>query len=118
MPQLDLTILHVASATDSAAFYARLLGQAPEEASATFALFRSGPGAGIGLWQRDGVEPSSAGAPGNSELAFLAPDVDAVHAEWAAAGVTILQPPTDMDFGRCFTAQDPDGHRLRVFRPG
>ena len=30
-------------------------------------------------------------------------------------GVKILQPPTDMDFGRTFVALDPDGHRLRVF---
>jgi hypothetical protein len=30
----------------------------------------------------------------------------------------ILQPPTEMDFGRTFTAADPDGHRLRVFKPG
>jgi uncharacterized glyoxalase superfamily protein PhnB len=37
-------------------------------------------------------------------LVRLATDVDAVHAERAAAGVTILQPPADMDFGRCFTA--------------
>ncbi|WP_145140306.1 VOC family protein [Roseomonas gilardii] len=118
MPQLDLTILYVASATDSAAFYARLLGHAPEEASATFALFRTSPGAGIGLWRRDGVEPPPTGMPGTSELAFLATDVDATHAEWLAAGITILQPPTEMDFGRCFTARDLDGHRLRVFRPG
>ncbi|USQ72880.1 hypothetical protein NF552_06775 [Roseomonas mucosa] len=37
-------------------------------------------------------------------LVRLATDVDAVHAERAAADVTILQPPADMDFGRCFTA--------------
>ncbi|WP_345939366.1 VOC family protein [Roseomonas gilardii] len=70
------------------------------------------------MWRRDGAEPPPSGMPGTSELAFLATDVDATHAEWLAADVTILQPPTEMDFGRCFTARDPDGHRLRVFRPG
>ena len=53
-----------------------------------------------------------------SEVAFIANDVDATHAEWLAKGTTILQGPTDMDFGRTFTAADPDGHRLRVFKPG
>ena len=48
-------------------------------------------------------------------LVRLATDVDAVHAERAAAGVTILQPPADMDFGRCFTAQDPDGPACASF---
>ncbi len=30
-------------------------------------------------------------------------------------GVEIIQPPMEADFGRTFTAVDPDGHRLRVF---
>lgn len=29
--------------------------------------------------------------------------------------MTILQTPTDMDFGRTFVALDPDKHRLRVY---
>jgi predicted enzyme related to lactoylglutathione lyase len=48
----------------------------------------------------------------------MAADVDAVHADWAARGLAIAQPPTELDFGRTFVALDPDGHRLRVFKPG
>ncbi len=54
------------------------------------------------------------------EIALTVTDdatLDATHAAWAAKGLSILQPPTDMDFGRTFVALDPDGHRLRVFRP-
>jgi len=31
--------------------------------------------------------------------------------------VSILQGPTDMEFGRTFVGLDPDGHRLRIFAP-
>jgi len=41
--------------------------------------------------------------------------VDVIYDEWKAKGVTILMPPADLDFGRCFVAADPDGHRLRVY---
>ena len=40
-----------------------------------------------------------------------------IHEAWVSRGVTIAQAPTDLDFGRTFVALDPDGHRLRVFRP-
>ncbi|HYM02579.1 MAG TPA: VOC family protein [Stellaceae bacterium] len=54
------------------------------------------------------------------EIAFTTPSsaaVDATHREWAKRGLTILQPPIDLDFGRTFLARDPDGNRLRVFAP-
>jgi predicted enzyme related to lactoylglutathione lyase len=117
MPDLSLVILYVGSPEASARFYAELLGQAPAEASATFAMFRLPSGIGLGLWSRHTVEPAAAGSGGGTELAFTARDVDAVHAEWSARGLTIAQAPTDLDFGRAFVALDPDGHRLRVFAP-
>ena len=118
MPEFSFILLPVADPTASAAFYERLLGRTAVEASPTFAMLPLREGVMLGLWQRDGVEPAPAAAPGGSEVAFIAADVDATHADWAAKGTAILQPPTDMDFGRTFTAADPDGHRLRVFRPG
>jgi predicted enzyme related to lactoylglutathione lyase len=117
-----LVILYVDSPPASAAFYAGLLGREPTEASATFAMFPLQGGIGLGLWSRHTVEPAAAAAGqsagGGGEVAFLSDDVDATHADWQARGLTILQPPTEMDFGRSFVALDPDGHRLRVFKPG
>ena len=57
--------------------------------------------------------------PCTGEIYLKAPvsgaeDVDAAHADWAARGIAILQPPEDAEFGRSFVAADPDGHRLRV----
>ena len=111
MPDLSLVILYVDSPTASAAFYADLLGRAPAEQSPTFAMFPL-PSASASA-----VVPSHRrtcrGGPGRgAEIAFVAPDVDAIHADWVERGLKIAQPPTELDFGRTFVALDPDGHRL------
>lgn len=116
MPSFSLVILYVDSPPASAAFYARLLGREPIEASPTFAMFNLAFGAALGLWSRHTVEPPAT-AVGGGEVAFTAMDVDAVHAKWMAQGLAIVQEPADLDFGRTFVALDPDGHRLRVFAP-
>jgi predicted enzyme related to lactoylglutathione lyase len=120
MPAPNFTILYVDNPPASAAFYAGLLGQQAAETSPTFALFALPSGLMLGLWSRHTVEPAATAAGGGAEVAFTvasADAVDAAHAEWSGRGLKILQPPTDMDFGRTFVALDPDGHRLRVFSP-
>lgn len=112
----SLVILYVASPAASAEFYAGLLGQAPDEASPGFAMFRL-PGFGLGLWARDAVLPAAPGSGGGGEIVFMVADVDAVFAEWSARGVAMAQAPADAEFGRSFVAHDPDGNRLRVMRP-
>lgn len=120
MPDPNLVILYVESAPASAAFYARLLGRAPVESSPGFAMFVLGSGIRLGLWARATVAPVADAPGGAVELCFAVPraEVDALHAAWTARGLTVVQPPTDMEFGRTFTALDPDGHRLRVYAPG
>lgn len=116
-PNASLVILYVADPPASAAFYAGLLGAEPAELSPTFAMIPLPCGIGLGLWSRRTVEPAAAAGGGGAEIAFVAADVDAVHADWTGRGLTVAQPPTTMDFGRTFVALDPDGHRLRVFTP-
>jgi Glyoxalase/Bleomycin resistance protein/Dioxygenase superfamily len=70
----------------------------------------------LGRGARDTVEPAATTGIGG-EIAFAVADVDtahALHADWVGRGLTILQPPTDMDFGRTSAGLDPDGHRLFV----
>jgi catechol 2,3-dioxygenase-like lactoylglutathione lyase family enzyme len=114
---LALTILLVADPARSAEFYRSILGAEPVEQSPTFAMFALPSGASIGLWSSKTVEPAIAGSAGAAELCFMEDDVDGVHANWAARGIPMAQTPTDLDFGRTFVALDPDGHRVRVFRP-
>jgi predicted enzyme related to lactoylglutathione lyase len=115
MPDPSLIILYVDDPLASADFYARLLGRQPAEAAPTFAMIPLPSGIGLGLWSRHTVEPAAAAAGGGTEIAFKVADVDAVHADWAARGLAVLQPPVDLDFGRSFVTTDPDGHRLRVY---
>jgi catechol 2,3-dioxygenase-like lactoylglutathione lyase family enzyme len=118
-PDPNFFLLYVASPAASAAFYTDLLGHPPVESSPTFAMFALASGLMFGLWARHAVEPAATGA-GGGEIALTVGDektLHAMHADWAARGLPIAQPPTTMDFGRTFVALDPDGHRLRVFVP-
>ena len=117
---LDLSFinLYVADAAASTAFYADLLGGGPTMDTPGFSAFTMPSGLTLGLWTRDAVEPvTSDGQAGACEICFAVADTDAAHDDWKARGLTIIQPPTTMGFGRTFTALDPDGHRLRVFTP-
>ena len=117
MTDFDLTILYVADAAASGAFYAGLFERAPVEASPNFALFIMPSGARLGLWSRHDVKPVPAAVAGAGEIVFHEKDAAALaarHADWAKRGLTIAQAPVELDFGATFVALDPDGHRLRV----
>ncbi len=121
MLQPTYTLLYVDDPEASGRFYAALLGRAPVEAGPTFVLFAFEGGLRLGLWSRHAVVPAATAGGGGTEIAVTVADdaaLGATHAAWVERGLPILQPPTEMDFGRTFVAVDPDGHRLRVFRPG
>jgi len=119
MNDFNFVLLYVESPKRSETFYADLLGRPAVESNPTFVMFTMSPGIMLGLWGREGVEPA-ANAPGGGEIAVRVDGnatLEARHADWRQRGLKIVQPPTDMDFGRTFVALDPDGHRLRVFAP-
>ncbi|MFD2264918.1 VOC family protein [Lacibacterium aquatile] len=115
-PRVAFIILFVSDVARSVAFYRDLLGREPVEESRTFAMMPLDGEQMLGLWLK--TELGDVPPAGASEIAFIEGDVDGVARDWSGKGVTILQQPTDMDFGRTFLAADPDGHRLRVFLPG
>ncbi|WP_191485768.1 VOC family protein [Pseudomonas sp. FEN] len=111
-------IFYVDSPQVSARFYADLFGNAPVDASATFALFVLDSGCKLGLWSKHSVEPRVADIGVAGEIAFSVAEnalVDSTYQAWVAKGLSIIQTPVAMDFGYTFVALDPDGHRLRVF---
>ena len=113
----DYALLYVDDPRRSAAFYGRLLGLQPVEAAPTFCLLVLGERLKLGLWKRDEVIPAPSARGGGGELAITVKDearVNALHAEWTASGIPVVQPPKRLDFGFSFVVQDPDGHRLRV----
>ena len=116
----NFILLYVDSPAASGEFYRELLQRNPVEASPTFVLFALESGLMLGLWSRHTVQPAAMVPGGGAELAFAVDrdaDVDATCADWKARGLSIIQEPTVMDFGRTFVALDPDNHRLRVFAP-
>ncbi|RYF94472.1 MAG: drug:proton antiporter [Caulobacteraceae bacterium] len=120
MPAFSFLLLHVADHAASARFYNRLLGLPILEQKDGFSTLPLRDGVMLGLWERRTVEPASSGQTGASEVALSvagAAAVEALHADWSAQGLPILQALTLMSFGTTFVAEDPDGHRLRVFAP-
>lgn len=62
------------------------------------------------------VDAGSAPAPTGMKLAWEVDDVDTEFARLAAAGVSILDPPTDRPWGhRNVTIADPDGIAITLF---
>jgi catechol 2,3-dioxygenase-like lactoylglutathione lyase family enzyme len=115
-----LVILYVDDPLASADFYGALLGREPVEKSPTFVMFVLASGLMLGFWSRHTAVPAATAMGGSGELCIKVDDagaVDATHADWHRRGLTILQQPTDLDFGRTFVASDPDDHRLRVYAP-
>lgn len=66
----------------------------------------------LGILDRDhdiAPEPSI-GPPSGGYLTVVVDDVDAVHQRASAAGVQVLEPPTDLFYGqRRMLVRDPDG---------
>lgn len=118
MQPANFVLLHVTDVAVSAALYEKLLGKPPVESSPTFAMFVYPGGFKIGLWKAANVSPATSGHTGSSEIVLQSEtddEVDSVYADWTTKGISILQNPENMDFGRTFTAADPDGHRIRVY---
>lgn len=118
MANPNLLILYVNNAPASRTFYADLLKREPLEETINFAMFALDSGLMLGVWAREKVEPAVTSAGSSTELVFNVDtdsDVEAIHKDWAARGVRIVQAPVHMDFGYTFVALDPDGHRLRMF---
>jgi predicted enzyme related to lactoylglutathione lyase len=116
----NFVILYVEDPTVSVGFYVNLFNQQPVESESTFALFVLNSGLKFGLWSKKSVEPAVSVLGGGTELCVDVENIETLqmmYNDWKAKGLTLLQPPTTMDFGITFVAVDPDGHRLRVYVP-
>jgi catechol 2,3-dioxygenase-like lactoylglutathione lyase family enzyme len=118
--QPNCLILYVASPLESVHFYRELLGREPIEQSPNFAMFPLNETTMLGLWAAHDVQPVSALRGGGMEIGVTVgtdAEVEAACAAWAAKNWPVLQTPTAMDFGYTAVTSDPDGHRIRIFRP-
>ena len=113
----DSMIHYVDDAHASARFYGKLLGIEPAYDAPVYASVPLGDGIRLAFWNRAAVLPpvGQAGPDGETCLeAETSDEVDATCSAWKADGMTILQEPVDLPFGRTFTAADADGNPIRV----
>lgn len=113
-------LLYVHDTRVSAEFYGRLLGSKPVQASPNFAAVTQDSGFTLALWSRSAATPPVDASGSSGELIVFVDEqgeVDRTCEDWRRQGVTIVQEPGELVFGRTFTATDPDGHRIRVIAP-
>ena len=115
-PSLGFVLLFVSNPQKSALFYQELFEIKPIEESPTFVMFALKNGVMLGLWSQHTAEPLVKAPSGAMEIGFAVDDVDVAYESFGKKGVTIIQKPTDMDFGRTFVFTDPDGHRIRIYK--
>ncbi|MCH9620605.1 MAG: Phenazine antibiotic resistance protein EhpR [Chlamydiia bacterium] len=115
-PTLGFTLLFVENPLKSSRFYQEILNIKPVEESGTFVLFALKGSTMLGLWSKYTAEPNVQCSPGASEICFPISDVDDLYEKWQSCNVTVMQKPTDLDFGRTFVILDPDGHRIRIYK--
>ena len=106
--------LYSPSPAEAAAFYVAHLGMRVDLDLGWFVSLRheARPDFELALTQRDHPSvPEAYRRPcGGVALAFVVPDVDALHARLSDGGVSIVQPPTDHPWGqRQVLAAGPDG---------
>jgi uncharacterized glyoxalase superfamily protein PhnB len=113
-----IPIIHVASSAAAEAYYCGKLGFQQRFAYRPFgsedpcymSLARDGAVLHLSSFSGDSV----AGIAVN----LLVDDVDALHAEFASAGVAIAMAPTDQTWGnREMYLKDPDGNSIRFVQP-
>jgi predicted enzyme related to lactoylglutathione lyase len=113
----NLFLVYVTDVGRSARFYSELFGIEPIVTTPRYVPFEVAPGVLFALWSGRS-ETVGPGVPRTSEVGLMVPGaadaVDAVHARWAAGGVTVVEPPHDEVFGRTFVIADPDGNLIRV----
>lgn len=118
--QPNCLILYVKSPAESVLFYSRLLGREPVEHHPNFAMFQLNEATTLGLWAVHDAQPASGVRGGGAEVGVTVANdaaVDQAVAAWEAMGWPVLQAATAMDFGYTAVTADPDGHRIRVFKP-
>lgn len=113
---LGFVTLFVKNASVSATFYSKLFNVQPIKQDPLGVMFKFENGTILALVSRYTAQPTVCAEPGAAEICFTVDDVDKAFKEWGEQGVTIIQKVTDMDFGRTFTAVDPDGHRIKLYK--
>jgi lactoylglutathione lyase len=114
--QIGAINLMVGDLERSTAFYREAFGLPPRHEDEDTAMFRFADTyvflqRGSAHEDAPAAEVLDLAEKGVGQFAIIVGDVDAVHAELAAAGVAVISGPADRDWGmRTMTFADPGGH--------
>ncbi len=120
MTDISFISLYVTNIAKSIEFYKGILGAVPVFHRPGFALFALPGGLQLGLWQTATVDPEAEMTGGGAEYAIALTDANTLRTHYGTArtdGLTIVQSPTEMNFGLTYVIEDPDRHRIRYYVP-
>lgn len=111
-PKLGIVIMHFTNLPQARKFYAETVGLPVIDAQSDdhFVTLQAGDSL-IGLSGEPGSFPA-----GSTEIGIEVNDADRAYSEWKSQGATLLSEPNDFPFGRSFDAQDPEGHRINIYK--
>ena len=120
MPQIAeaRTVLAVQNLAESTRFYTDVLGFTLEFSDGGSWSFLSRDNFKVMLGECPDEKPASELGDHSYVAYLIVEDIDALHAELVARGVTTISPPVDEPWGlREFGICTPDGHRIRFGEP-
>ena len=112
--------LYVKNLSKSTEFYKKLFEMEPAAQRPGFVLFALPNGLQFGLWLTGTVEPEAEITGGGAEYGIALPDDAGLRQSFEtsrAHGLTVIQSPTEMNFGLTYVVEDPDRHRIRYYVP-
>lgn len=110
--------LYVRDVAASTKFYTNVIGfhlQA-QVSNEEFALGHLAGGPNLALRSLNQLPAGTPPTPGGVELHFEVEDIQTAWQEWQTKQVAGLTDITDMGAGLNFSAKDPDGHALNVYK--
>ena len=120
MTTFNFLALYVKDLPKSTEFYKKLFDLDPAAQRPGFAMFALPNGLQFGLWLTGTVDPEAEITGGGAEYGIPLPDADALRQSYETSrsqGLTVIQAPTEMNFGLTYVVEDPDRHRIRYFVP-
>lgn len=116
--KVGLISLFVRDVAASTTFYTDVIGfqlQA-QFSNEEFAIGQLAGGPNIALRSLNQLPTGTPATPGGVELSFEVEDIQTAWQEWKSKNVEGLTEVTDMGAGLNFSAKDPDGHALNVYK--
>ncbi len=116
--KVGMISLYVRNVVASTRFYTDVIGfqLQTQFSNEEFALGQLASGPTLTLRSLNQLPAGTPATPGGVELHFAVENIEAAWQDWRSKHVEGLTEITDMGAGLNFSAKDPDGHALNVYK--